>query len=358
MKRGKQSNVEILTFGLIRYSRYTDRCPEHERGTVIIHSKGNDRVIKDYPHISRVYRFEKGIKRFFGNEFFYAEEKLDGYNVRIIKHGEDILAVTRGGFICPFSTEWVQYWRKIFRLDEFFRLYPDRIICAEFVGDNPYNSKRDPTLPQGLSFYCFDIMYNDGKLLPVEEKNGIFESLNLPCVKPLGKFRFKNINVLKDIVLELNINNREGVVLKGVNGGRAIKFVTAESDLHDIEKALEYFYDIESGFYSNRLMRISLFVQEFKLDESEYIKRVGETILRGYSFLKEYESSLEMFTIYMHSLNNWEELEKLIIQHKDIVHDTAELTDINGVKLHKIVFGRKHRKSTEKFHKILRGQEE
>jgi putative ATP-dependent DNA ligase len=201
-------------------------------------------------------------------------------------------------------------------------------------------------------------MYNDGKLLPVEEKNEIFKSLNLPFVKSFGKFRFENISVLKDIVLELNRNNREGIVLKEVNGGRAIKFVTAESDLHDIEKALEYFYDIEPGFYSNRLMRVSLFVQEFKLDESEYIKRVGESILRGYSFLKEYESSVEMFTIYMHSLNNWEELEKLIVQHKDIVYDITDLIYINGIKLHKIVFGRKHRKSTERFHQILSGHEE
>jgi len=358
MKAENQNKIEDLRYGTIGYSRYTERSAENERGTVIIHEDGYDRIIKDYPHIFRVYRLNNGIKHFFGSGYFYVEEKLDGYNVRIIKHKENIIAVTRGGFICPFSTEWIQYWMKSYRLDDFFNLYPDRIICAEFVGDNPYNSKRDNLLPPGLSFFCFDIMCNDGKLLPVEEKYAIFSSLNLPQVNSFGRFRFANSDKLKEIILELNRRQREGIVLKDVHGNRSIKFVTAESDLLDIEKSLAYFYDIEPGFYSNRLMRISLFVQEFNLDEKEYIDRIGRAVVRGYSFLLDYNSSLETFTIYMHSMECWEELKKLIILHKDIIHNGAEPVDINGVMLHKIVFERKHKKSTEKYHQILSGHEE
>ena len=358
MKAENQSKIESLSFGSVNYSRYTDRCPEHERGTVIIHNENHERIIKDYPHICRVYRMQEGIKRFFGSEYFYAEEKLDGYNVRILKNNDDIIAVTRGGFICPFSTEWVHYWRSSFRLDDFFDLYPDRIICAEFVGDNPYNSKRDKALPPGLSFFCFDVMRNDGKLLPIDEKYEIFSRFNLPQVKSFGRFRLKDSAKMKEIILELNRDQREGIVLKGINGNRSIKFVTAESDLLDIEKTLAYYYDIEPGFYANRLMRISLFVQEFKLDETEYIKRIGESVLNGYSFLMDYDGSLEMFTFYMHSMENWKALKKLIILHKDIVRDRTELADIKGVMLHKIVFGRKHKKSTERYHLILSGHEE
>ncbi len=358
MKTGKQNNIEFVNYGSIRYSRYTERSSEHDRGTVVLHGRVSDRIIKDYPHIPRVYRFEKGIRRFFGNDFFYAEEKLDGYNVRIIKHGEDILALTRGGFVCPFSTEWVQYWEKSFRLDDFFQLYPDKIICAEFVGDNPYNSKRDRTLPPGLSFFCFDIMTDDGKLLPVEEKYEIFSDFDLPQAKSFGKFRINDFEILKDLILELNKNCREGIILKSPGGNHSIKFVTAESDLHDIEKTYAYFYDIEPGFYSNRLMRISLFVQEFKLNESEYMNKIGEAVLKGYSFLLEYDGSLEMFSIYVHSMENWMELKKLIIQHKDIIYDGMEQVSIDGVILHKIVFGRKHKKSTDRYHLILNGHEE
>lgn len=358
MKPVNRSKTELLRYGPLSYSRYTERSPDHERGTVILHGDGHNRIVRDYPHIARVYRLHAGTRRFFGNEYFFAEEKLDGYNVRILKYNDEIIALTRGGFICPFSTEWVRYWMTVYRFEEFFELYPDRIICAEFVGDNPYNSKRDQSLPPGLSFFCFDIMRDDGRLLPVEEKYAVFESLDLPQVRSYGKFRLKDYEKLREIVLDLNAGKREGIILKGVHGNRSIKFVTAESDLNDIEKSLEYFYDIEPGFYSNRLMRISLFVQEFELDEKEYMNRIGRAVLKGYSFLLDYAGSLESFTIYMHSLENWKALKKLIIQHKDIVHDGIERVNINGVMLHKIIFERKHRKSTERFHEILGGHEE
>lgn len=358
MKPENQNKTEHLQYGSISYSRYTEHSPEHDRGTCVIHTAGRDRIIKDYPHIARVYRMHEGIKRFFGDDYFYAEEKLDGYNVRIIKHNNEIIALTRGGFICPFSTEWAGYWRKTYRFDDFFEQYPDRIICAEFVGNNPYNSKIDDSLPPGLSFFCFDIMRNDGKLLPVEDKDEIFSRLNLPMVKSFGRFRLKDFSRLKEILLDLNRKQREGIVLKGIHGNRSIKFVTAESDLNDIEKTFAFFYDIEPGFYSNRLMRISLFVQEFNLDETEYMKRIGKAVLKGYSFLMDYKSSVETFIIYMHSLENWRSLRKLIIQHKDIVSDAEEQVEVNGVMLHRIVFGRKHKKSTDRFHQILSGHEE
>jgi len=266
MKTGDKDIIEHLVHGAIYYSRYTDRSSHCNRGAAILHGEAADRIIKDYPHIPRVYRMYEGIKRFFGSEYFYAEEKLDGYNVRIIKNKNDIIALTRGGLICPFTTEWIEHWRNIYSFDDFFRLHPDKIICAEFSGDNPYNSKRDLLLPSGLSFFCFDIMNNDGMLCTVDEKYKIFSSLNLPQVKSFGKFSLKDFHKLKEIILDLNNRHREGIVLKGLQGNRSIKFVTAASDLLDIEKTLAYFYDFEPGFYSNRLMRISLFVQEFKLE--------------------------------------------------------------------------------------------
>ncbi len=358
MRSENRSRIEHLRHGTISYSRYTERCPENERGTVIIHGGERERVIKDYPHIYRVYLLYEGIKRFFGNEYFYVEEKIDGYNVRIIKNGSDIIALTRGGIICPFSTEWVRYWRDIYRLDEFFSLYPDKIICAEFAGDNPYNSKRDRSLPDGLYWFCFDIMRDDGRLLPVEERYEIFERLGLPQVKSFGKFRLKDFARLKEIMLSLNENVREGIVLKGAGGNRSIKYVTAESDLFDIENFLVFFYDIEPGFYSNRLMRISLFVREFSLDQNVYIDRIGRALFRGYSFLSDYGGSLEKFTIYMHSMENWRALKKLIIRHKDIVHNDIETVEIDGIKLYRIIFERRHKKSTERYREILSGHEE
>ena len=74
-------------------------------------------------------------------------------------------------------------------------------------------------------------MRNDGKLLPVEEKYEIFSRLNLPQVKSFGRFRLKDFAEMKEIMLDLNRNAEKGIVLKGMDGNRSIKFVTAESDL-------------------------------------------------------------------------------------------------------------------------------
>lgn len=355
----KADPLEYLEYEDIRYARYRDKEGEISRGTAILFDdRNNRRMVNDYPHIFRVYRLREGIKRFFGNDWFYAEEKLDGYNVRILKHDSRIIAVTRGGIICPFSTEWVHHWMGKYRIDDFFEMYPDRILCAEFLGDNPYNSKHDPTLPAGMSFFCFDIMMPSGKLMHPEERYSILNDLKLPQVHSFGKFRIKDFGRIKDIVKRLNDNKREGIIFKKVSGDKAIKFVTAESDLIDIEQFIPYFYDIEPGFYSNRLMRISLFTREFGLDEEEYSRKLGKAILNGYSPLEKYEGSFENFTIYMHSLENWKMLKKIILTHIDIIHDEIEERELGGVMLFKIKFSRKHKKSTLRYREIISGHEE
>ena len=354
----KNDPLEYLEYEDIRYARYRDKEGEISRGTMIIFDEKSRRMINDYPHILRIYRMKEGIKNFFGNDSFYAEEKLDGYNVRILKHNNRIVAVTRGGIICPFSTEWVHYWMGRYRIDDFFELYPDRILCAEFLGDNPYNSKRDPTLPPGMSFFCFDIMMPSGRLMPPDERYKILGELNIPQVKSFGKFRFKDMNRIRNIVLELNAGRREGIIFKHVKDRGAIKFVTASSDLIDIEQFMTYFYDIEPGFYSNRLMRISLFVQEFGLDETEYTEKIGRALLRGYAPLASYDGSFENFTIYMHSIENWKLLKKLILTHIDIFHDDIEKTELDGTTLYRIKFSRKHKKSTARYREILNGHAE
>jgi len=88
------------------------------------------------------------------------------------------------------------------------------------------------------------------------------------------------------------------------------------------------------------------------------MKRIGQAVLHGYSFLANYAGSLETFTIFMHSMENWRALKKMIIQHKDIVQDGTELVELNGVMVHKIIFSRKHKKSTDRYHFILNGHDE
>ncbi len=358
MKTGKREKLEYLEFNDLRYCRYADREEEHGRGEVIIPGSHGKRFIRDYPHICRVFSFGEGIRRYFGSGHFYAEEKLDGYNIRIVKHNNSLLAITRGGIICPFTTEWAGYWRTMYPFDELFAAYPGASLCAELLGDSPYNSKRDESLPPGLSFFCFDIMKPDGTFVPVEEKYAAFEKYGLPSVPSFGRFSASQSDELRAVILDLNSRRREGLVMKKPGSDGAIKFVTAESDLADLELFIPYYYDIEPGFYSSRIMRVSLFVREFGLDRGEYESRLGGAIMKGYPVLAAYEGSYENFTIYVHTPLSWRMLKKIILKHSDIVNDELEKTSSGGVELYRITFKRKHRKSTIRFREILSGHAE
>jgi len=358
MKIRNREKTESLRFDDISYFRYTDREEEHGRGEAVITEGRSRRIIRDYPHICRVFRLGEGVRRYFGRGPFYAEEKLDGYNIRIVRHRGRLLAVTRGGIICPFTTEWAEFWRAGYRFDEFFNERPMASLCAEIMGDSPYNSKRYEFVPPGLSFFCFDIMNSDGTFLPVEEKYSVFSRLGFPCVPRLGRFTADDMDSLRSIVLDLNSRGREGLVLKSPESGRAIKFVTAESDLADLELFMMYYYDIEPGFYSSRILRVTLFAQEFGLDQGEYAGRLGSAIMTGYGGLRDYEGSFEKFTVYAHSPRSWELIKRVILKHADIVDEEPSPENVNGVPLYRILFRRKHRKSSQRFREIITGHEE
>ncbi|WP_456452626.1 RNA ligase, partial [Thermococcus sp.] len=116
----------------IRYVRFRDSAKGFRRGTVVFE---NGDVVLGFPHIKRVVQLDMGIKRVFKNRPFYVEEKVDGYNVRVVKVKDRVLALTRGGFICPFTTERILD----FVNEEFFKDYPNLVLVGEMAGpESPY----------------------------------------------------------------------------------------------------------------------------------------------------------------------------------------------------------------------------
>lgn len=81
-----------------------------------------------------------------GRRSFYAEEKLDGYNVRLFCHNGAYYALTRGGFVCPFTTEWAEIWAQRHGLGAFFRDHPNQVLCGEGV----FRFSGKPTLSLSL----------------------------------------------------------------------------------------------------------------------------------------------------------------------------------------------------------------
>ncbi len=350
--------IEESSYLGIKYKRYSDDVKKDRRGTVLILDQNSSKPIRKipgFPSIPRVYKLEKGIKRIFNYRPFYVEEKIDGYNCRIILYNNQILAITRGGFICPFTTEWANLLMKKYGFDKFFEKFPEYILCAEAIGDNPYNNQRDPLVGPGLHFYIFEIMRADGKFLPVPVRYKLIEQFNLPTVRLFGRLSMYQIDKLYKILKDLNDNQREGVVIKSPSCKKVMKFVTPRSDLNDVKDNLIIAFDLHPGFFTNRLLRASMFIEEFKLDKDKYAYLIGKTFLEGYKKVEEAEECHEDFKIYIEKPDTWTMLKDILEQNIKVKVKETKSVKLKGTEMLEITFQKIYKKSTHRYHRIKEG---
>lgn len=356
MKERKQADLEIREYEGCTYHRHKkDR--EVLRGTLDFPAGETEKArrIPGFPQIQRVYRLKEGVERLFGNDIFFAEEKLDGYNARIFLHEGHLLAASRGGFVCPFTTEWTEIWGRDKRLNQFFEDFPEHVLCGEVIGDNPYNWQRDPNLAPGAHFFIFEITAPDGRFLPPEDRYRIVADYGLPAVPRMGQHSSARIEKLYELMRELNDRGREGVVLKDAKGERRLKFVTPTTDLQDLKDALQTGYDLSSGFFFNRYLRASVFVKELGLDQEEYARRIGWAFLDGCPDPENFTQSAEKYTIYVKSENTWEALRDQLRSRVMIACDSKKEVRTLGRDMIRIDFRRIYQKSTQRFKRILKG---
>ena len=63
-------------------------------------------VVRGFPKIPRSLMLYPGIAAHFSTcEKVAVEEKMNGYNVRVALIDDEIAGLTRGGFVCPYTTE-------------------------------------------------------------------------------------------------------------------------------------------------------------------------------------------------------------------------------------------------------------
>jgi putative ATP-dependent DNA ligase len=141
-------------FDGVTYYRVVKRVGQPSKGVVVTDAE----IIFDFPRIARILQLENGIKLTFVNPF-YVEEKVDGYNVRIAKIEDRVFAFTRGGYVCPFSTDRLV---DFFDIGKFFDENPELIVCGEIAGpENPYNKETPPYVTEDVRFFAFDIRTKD-----------------------------------------------------------------------------------------------------------------------------------------------------------------------------------------------------
>lgn len=259
---------------LLRFEKATSGI---EAGTVVFE---NGEIIYGYPKIRRAMMLGPAVERHFSG-VVAVEEKMNGHNVRISSVDGDVVALTRGGFICPYSTEVAQ------RLlpEEIFEEHPDLVLCGEMVGpENPYVPKSIyPT--DTIDFYLFDISRKNCKsTLGVHETHRFAEDHGVQATALLGEFnKDKAPEKIKQIVKRLGRQGREGVVMKDPdNLAPPLKYTSSETNCNDLAVAFRYYNDYALDFFLSRAIREGF--QSVEWNESDEERRarairLGESIL-------------------------------------------------------------------------------
>lgn len=272
----KRSKLKSETFGNLEYLRFTDDFKDIPRGTVLF----KDTVIWGYPHIGRIFQLSTGIPEQFEAPF-WVEEKVDGYNVRVFMHEGQVYALTRGGYVCAFTTD-----RALdFVYPKFFEENPDLVLCMEVAGpENPYVEESPPYVEEDIKFFLFDIMHkNQEGFIPYREKLKIIEKYGLPSVERYGLYTNKDVEKLKSLLKKLNEEKREGVVLKEDSPrDKRVKYITSYANLNDIRITSFNMLGLPADYYTNRLLRLALFIEEEGLEKNqELYEELGKAFLEG-----------------------------------------------------------------------------
>ncbi|WP_048149257.1 RNA ligase [Palaeococcus ferrophilus] len=264
----------------LRFLRFRDSAGKLRRGTVVFDRR---EVILGFPHIKRTVHLENGVKRLFRRKPFYVEEKVDGYNVRVALIRGRLLAFTRGGFVCPFTTERIED----FINPDFFKDYPNLVLAGEMAGpESPYIVEGPPYVKEDIQFFLFDIQEKlTGRSLPVGERYKLAEEYGIPQVERFGLYDSSKITELKELIERLSEERREGIVMKSPDMKRILKYVTPYANVNDIKIGSHIFFDLPHGYFMGRIKRLAFYLAENRIkgdDFEEYAKALGKALLQPF----------------------------------------------------------------------------
>lgn len=277
----ESKSTRVMRYRGFRYIALRRDLLGHYEGTTIIISGDEYRVVEGYPHIERVLLLSRAVPRHFIDEVV-VEEKMDGHNVRVVRVGGEILAITRGGYICPYTTMRMRrrYGEGLNAI--FDELGDDTVVAGEVVGmENPYTRYYYPEAPY-WDFFVFDI-FRGGTPLRVGERRRLVEEHGLRNVPQLGVVSKDDWKRINDIVKGLESAGREGVVLKDPEYRvPPLKYTTSYINTHDIQEGMKYPFDEGHTFIFPRVLRQMFRAYEEGWDEErlrEEAERIGLAIL-------------------------------------------------------------------------------
>ncbi len=240
-------------------------------------------IVRGFPKISRtLVLYPALVKHFSSCKKVVVEEKMNGYNVRVALVGDKLVGLTRGGFVCPYTTEKAN---DIIGLD-FFHDHPELVLCGEMVGpDSPYVPKSFYGI-ESLEFFAFDIREKaTGKPLSVMMRRALMEEYGIKSVRLFGEFEVSEAHIeITKIIKELGSAMHEGVVIKDPEMLLPpVKYTSSQSNCADLRYAFEFYNDFGRDFFFPRVCREAFQSVEWDEDEVSLGKRclqLGESILQ------------------------------------------------------------------------------
>ncbi len=277
LKKKMSKTIRIMSYHGIDYVVLREDLGDFREGTVIFLSER--KIIHSYPSIRRLALLE-GVPLHMIDEIV-VEEKMNGYNVRVVLVDNKVLAITRGGYICPYTTARIE---KMYgdRLREALSEYEDVVLAGEVIGtENPYVVYEYPEA-RGFDYFVFDVIKN-GALAPLSLRDEIVEKYDLKRVPVLAQLDKNELERLREIVVDLDRRGREGVVIKDpMHRVPPLKYTTIYINIKDIEEGMKYPFDEGRSYLFSRIVRLICQAYEYGLSDEELDRialRLGRAIL-------------------------------------------------------------------------------
>ncbi len=252
IKKHIGKSIRLMNYRGLYYAVFRRDLFGYREGTTVLLGR-QPFIVHGYPSIQRLALLEGVTKHMIDR--VVVEEKMNGYNVRTVVYEDEIYAITRGGFICPYTTARI---RRLYgkNLKLLFNEYPDIVVAGEVVGtENPYVVYDYPEAG-GFDYFVFDILH-DGKLQPLKLRDEIAEKYSLKTVRTLGILDKCDLDALKEIINRLEKEKREGVVIKDPEHRvPPLKYTTVYINIRDIAEGMRYPFDEGRGYLFSRIIRL------------------------------------------------------------------------------------------------------
>ncbi len=184
-------------------------------GTVLLMDGDEEVIISSYPRLEAP-KIENDIPIL--AEDYVVEYKIDGYNVRLVylKSIDNFVALLRGGFICAQTTTIL---REAFgsELMNFFKNYPDIVLCMEVIGKKSVNAINYEFNEErwgfgNVGYFIFDA-FDKGRAGKWYDADFIdnLKSMNLSTIPRVGILN--NGEILAEKMEDID-NHFDGVVIK------------------------------------------------------------------------------------------------------------------------------------------------